>query len=189
MSSTAIEVDFDGVRNDRLAGSDRIEHSQLLASRMSMLHSSTLVIRRTALIGDLGLVDEEVPGSVNEDWDLLLRASALQPIVNVDRPYVTVAWSARSYFSRDWATIIASLGWMLCHHPDIATNRVGSARVYGQLGFAHAASGRRREGARWARRSLRRSWREPRAYLAMAAACGVPAEFILRTLHKRGRGI
>jgi glycosyltransferase involved in cell wall biosynthesis len=189
MSTTAIEVDFDGARNVRLAGSDRVRYDQLLPSRMSMLHSSTFVIRRDALLGEIGLVDEHVPGSQNEDWDLLLRAARLQPIVHVDRPLVTVQWTARSYFNRDWETKISSLEWMLDRHPDIAANRVGAARVYGQIGFAHAASGARRLGASWALRSIRRSWREPRAYLALATAAGVSGDFVLRTLHRRGHGI
>jgi hypothetical protein len=156
---------------------------------MSMLHSSTFLIRRDALVDGIGLIDEDVPGSQNEDWDLLLRTSARHPIVHVDVPLVRVYWSARSYFSRDWDTKIASRTWMLERHPDVAASPTGSARVYGQIAFAQAAAGRRREALRWAGRSVRRRWREPRAYLALAALAGVPAETILRTLHKRGRGI
>jgi glycosyltransferase involved in cell wall biosynthesis len=189
MATTAIAVDFDGARNVRLAGADRVTYAQLLPSRMSMLHSSTFLIRREALLGEIGLVDEHVPGSQNEDWDLLLRASRLQPIVHVDRPLVVVQWTARSYFNRDWETKISSLEWMLAQHPDIETNRVGAARVYGQIGFAYAASGARRVGARWALRSIRRSWHEPRGYLALVTAGGVSGEFILRVLHRRGHGI
>jgi glycosyltransferase involved in cell wall biosynthesis len=189
MATTAIEVDFDGARNVRLAGADQVTYSQLLPSRMSMMHSSTFLIRREALLGEIGLVDEHVPGSQNEDWDLLLRAARLRPIVNVDRPLVIVQWTARSYFNRDWETKISSLEWMLAQHPDIAANRVGASRVYGQIGFAYAASGARRVGSRWALRSIRRSWREPRGYLALATAAGVSGEFILRVLHRRGHGI
>jgi glycosyltransferase involved in cell wall biosynthesis len=189
MSSTAIEVDFDGAKNVRLAGADLITHEHLLPSRMSMVHSSTLLVRRSALLGELGLVDEHVPGSQNEDWDLCLRASAIAPIVHVDRPLVTVQWTARSYFNREWDTKISSLVWMLDRHPDIAANRVGAARVYGQIAFAYAAQRDRRTAMQWVRKSLRSRWSEPRAYLAMAAAAGVSGDFILQTLHKRGRGI
>lgn len=188
-ASCSIEVDFEGSRSVRLAGKSVITHDDLLPSRMSMLHSSTFVIRRDALVDGIGLIDEDVPGSQNEDWDLLLRASARQPIVHVDEPLVRIYWSARSYFSRDWETKIASRTWMLERHPDIAASAKGSARVYGQLAFAYAASGERRTALVWARRSIRRRWREPRAYLAVATVAGVPAEAILRTLHKRGRGI
>jgi glycosyltransferase involved in cell wall biosynthesis len=188
-ASCSIEVDFEGSRSVRVAGKSVITHDDLLPSRMSMLHSSTFVIRREALIDRIGLIDEDVPGSQNEDWDLLLRASARHPIVHVDDPLVRVYWSTRSYFARDWETKIASRTWMLERHPDIAASPKGSARVYGQIAFAYAASGERRTALGWAGRSVRRRWREPRAYLAVATAAGVPAETILRALHKRGRGI
>jgi glycosyltransferase involved in cell wall biosynthesis len=188
-ASCSIEVDFEGTRSVRLAGKSVITHDDLLPSRMSMLHSSTFVIRRQALVDGIGLIDEDVPGSQNEDWDLLLRASARAPIVHIDDPLVRVYWSARSYFSRDWETKIASRTWMLERHPDIAESPKGSARVYGQIAFAYAASGERRTALGWARRSIGRRWKEPRAYLAVATAAGVPAETILRALHKRGRGI
>jgi glycosyltransferase involved in cell wall biosynthesis len=188
-ASCSIEVDFEGSRSVRLAGKGVITHEDLLPSRMSMLHSSTFVIRREALVDGIGLIDEDVPGSQNEDWDLLLRASARAPIVHVDEPLVRVYWSARSYFSRDWETKIASRTWMLERHPEIAASPKGSARVYGQIAFAYAASGERRTALSWARRAIGRRWKEPRAYLAVATAAGVPAETILRALHKRGRGI
>jgi hypothetical protein len=189
MASTAIEIDFDGVRNARLAGSDLITHDMLLPSRMSMVHSSTFVFRRAALLGELGLVDEHVPGSQNEDWDLCLRASSIAPIVNVDRPLVRVQWTARSYFNREWETKISSLKWMLERHPDIAANPVGAARVYGQIAFGYAAQKDRRAAWEWSKKSVRSRWREPRAYLALVAAAGVSGDFILQTLHKRGHGI
>jgi len=188
-ASCSIEVDYDGKRSVRLAGSDTVTYADLLPSRMAMLHSSTFLIDRRALVEDIGLLDEEVPVSQNEDWDLLLRAAARGPIVHVDEPLVRVHWSARSYFARDWETKISSLEWMLARHPDIAAHRVGSARVYGQIAFAYAALGRRRTASRWALRSIRSSWHEPRAYIALATAAGLSSSFVLDTLHKRGHGV
>jgi glycosyltransferase involved in cell wall biosynthesis len=186
--SCSIEVDFEGSKSVRLAGKSVITHEDLLPSRLSMLHSSTFVIRRDALIDRLGLVDEEAPASQNEDWDLLLRASARAPIAHVDQPLVRIYWSG-SYFSRDWETKISSLEWMLAKHPDITTSAKGAARVYGQIAFGYAAWGHRRTALQWARRSIRRRATEPRAYLAVATAAGVSGEWILRTLHKRGHGV
>jgi glycosyltransferase involved in cell wall biosynthesis len=189
MASTAIVVDFDGSRSVRLAGVGRVTHDQLIPSRMTMLHSSTFLIRRSALLGDVGLVDEQAPGGQNEDWDLLLRASAKQPIVHVDRPLVTVHWTARSYFSRDWDSRIASALWMLDRHPQIGSSRVGSARVYGQIAFAHASRADRTAAVRWSMRAIRRRPLEPRSYLALAVAAGVRPTVILEALHRRGHGI
>jgi glycosyltransferase involved in cell wall biosynthesis len=189
MGTCSIEVEFAGRLSPRYAGSPLVTYDQLLASRMSMLHSSTFLFNREALIDRIGLVNEHAPGSQNEDWDLLLRAAGKQPIVHVDRPLVTVLWTERSHFNREWETKVSSLEWMLDEHPDIATSKVGIARVYGQIGFGVAAMGQRLKALQWAGRSIRANWREPRAYLTVAAALGVSADYILRVLHRRGRGV
>src|SRR5699024_8580205 len=90
--TTSIVVDYGDRSTVRHAGTERVTHEMLLQSRMSMLHSSTLVFRRDALEGELGLINEEIPGSQNEDWDILLRASALHPVIHVDEPLVRVLW-------------------------------------------------------------------------------------------------
>lgn len=186
----AIVVDFDGTANARLAGTDRVTHDRLLRSRMAMLHSSTFVLRRSALVDGIGLVDERIPGGQNEDWDLLLRASARHPIVHVDRPLVRVRWGRTSFFAQQWQTKITSLEWMLNRHQDIATNAVGAARVYGQLAFAHACLGERRAARRWARRSLRHHSREWRAIVALAVSARlITGPAVLRILHRYGRGV
>jgi glycosyltransferase involved in cell wall biosynthesis len=166
-ATCAVEVSYEDHLSVRLASKTCVTHEDLVPSRMSMLHSSTFVAWRTALIEDIGLVEEHIPGSHNEDWDLLLRASASSPIVNVDEP----------------------LEWMLERHPEIDRSSVGASRVYGQIAFAHAASGQRRSALRWAARSMRKRWREPRGYLAVATAAGLSDELILRLLHRRGRGV
>src|SRR5215471_14352040 len=92
-ASCGIMVTFDGQSNPRLAGCDEITHADLLRSRMVMVHSSTYLASRAALLDGIGLLDETIPGSQNEDWDLALRAARRRPIVNVDRPLVQVAWA------------------------------------------------------------------------------------------------
>jgi glycosyltransferase involved in cell wall biosynthesis len=188
--TTAISVAFEGAEVPRLAGTDSVTRADLARHRMAMLHSSTLLVRRDALLGRLGLVDEAIPGSQNEDWDLLLRAAARAPIPHVDEPLVRVLWGRSSHFSRQWETRVSSLEWMLERHPDIAGDDQGAARVFGQLAFGSAALGRRAAAARWARRAMRRRVNEPRAYLALAVAGGVvKAESVMSFLHRRGRGL
>jgi glycosyltransferase involved in cell wall biosynthesis len=188
--TTSICVAFEGAEVPRLAGQEEVRHADLLRSRMAMLHSSTLLLRRTALLGPLGLVSEEIPGSQNEDWDILLRAASLAPIQHVDEPLVRVLWGRSSHFSRQWETRVSSLEWMLEKHPGIAQDDRGAARVFGQLAFGSAALGRRSAAASWARRAARRRPTELRAYLALAVAGGiVSAESIMSFLHRRGRGL
>lgn len=189
-ASCGILVDFDGQRSPRLAGCDEVTYSDLLRSRMVMVHSSTYLMWRAALTGGIGLVDEEIPGSQNEDWDLALRAARRHPIAHVDEPLVRVRWGRTSYFASEWETKASSLQWMLDHHPDIARSRPGAARVYAQLAFAHACLGQRAEVWHWTRRAARSNWHERRIPFALAVASGVvSADRILRQLHARGHGI
>ena len=189
MATTSIRVDFGESRTPRLAGTDVVTHEDLLASRMSMLHSSTFLLRRTALLGEPGLVDEGAPHGQNEDWDLLLRYSVAAPIAHLDEALVAVRWGSTSLFARAWQAKIDGARWALHQHPDIATSRVGHARLLGQIAFAHAALGERGDAVRVASQSIRVRWREPRGYLALLCAVGVAPNAILAALHRRGRGV
>ncbi|MEU5907446.1 glycosyltransferase family 2 protein [Micromonospora sp. NPDC047467] len=185
-----IRVSYDGHTVDRVLDKDRITLADLLRDRMTELHPSTFLIRAAALRGGFGLVDEEIPGSYAEDYEFLLRAARSAPLINLRTPSVLVRWHKRSYFAQRWDTISEALQWLLRRYPEFADQPAGEARVTGQIAFARAASGDRRGALRWARRTLRRNPREPRAYLALAVAGRVVrADAVLRTLHKRGRGI
>jgi glycosyltransferase involved in cell wall biosynthesis len=189
-ASCGIVVDFAGAAHPRLAGRTEVTHADLLRSRMVMVHSSTYLARREALMKRIGLVDETIPGSQNEDWDLALRAARRHPIVNVDEPLVRVVWGASSHYARQWETKADSLHWMLEHHPEITGDRPGAARVYAQLSFAYACLRRRGDAYRWAWRALRSNWHERRVPFALAVAAGiVPGEVVLRRLNAHGHGI
>jgi glycosyltransferase involved in cell wall biosynthesis len=189
-ATTAVLVSYDGRSVPRLAGTSVVTHEQLVRSRMSMLHSSTFLIARSALVQTIGLLDESIPGAQGEDWDLLLRAARLRSIVHVDRPLVRVFWTAGSYFGRRWDTKIASLRWMLERHPQLSGDRRAAARVYGQLAFAHAARREIGQALSWSAKSVLRSPLEPRPYLATAVALRlVSSERVLTALHRRGRGV
>jgi len=200
----AIEVEYDGRYTPRLAGRDAVTIADLARSRMAMLHSSTFVVRRTALTGamsvaaasgagpadGIGLVAEDAPGSQNEDWDLLLRAARRSPIAHVDEPLVQVRWGRGSHYAYEYATKISSLRWMIARHPEIRGCPPGAARVYGQLACWSAATGNRQEAWRWTREAVKANWREPRAAIAIAAMSGaVRVERVIDALHRRGRGI
>jgi len=188
-ATSSVTVAYDGTESVRFADTALVTHKRLVRSRMSMLHSSTFVVRR-AFLHELGLVEEGIPGGQGEDWDLLLRASAVRPIVHVDVPLVRVFWGRASYFSRDWETKIASLRWMLERHPEIRAEPAAAARVFGQIAFAHAARGDAPEAVRWSLRGLAKRPLEPRPYLALAVASRLTtSETVLDRLHRRGRGV
>jgi glycosyltransferase involved in cell wall biosynthesis len=192
-ASCGISVRFGGRTSERTVGRAEVTYAELVRSRMVMVHASTYLALRSALIdspGGIGLVDESIPGSQNEDWDLALRAARRRPIVNVDRPLVQVTWGAGSYYAQQWETKVAGLRWMLAHHPGIAASGPGAARVYAQIAFGYACLGKRVESCRWAAKAMRSNWHERRLPFVVAVASGaVSGERVLRSLHARGHGI
>lgn len=188
MASTAMSVDFDGHRSDRLAGKSAIFYEDLLVSRMSMLHSSSFLLRRDWITREL--LNEELPGSMGEDWDLLLRAAQQAPIAHLDQPLVNILWGSTSFFSRDWSTKLTANSWFLDTYADIRNSAVGAARLAGQNAFFAAASGDRRGALGWVGRTFRTRLSEPRAWLALPVIV-IPrlSGTILGRLHRHGRGI
>src|SRR4051794_32428677 len=188
--TTAMTVDFDGERSVRRAGRSTVDHAAFLRSRMAMLHSSSFLIDRAALVDGIGLVDETLPRSMAEDWELLIRASARRPVVHVDEPLIDVTWGATSYFAEQWTDRNAAHLWLLEHHPEIRRDRVGAALMYGKLAFGSAALGRRHESLGYARRALRARPSEPRALLALLVCLRVVSwQRVVRVLNRRGHGI
>jgi glycosyltransferase involved in cell wall biosynthesis len=184
--STAMLVDYGG----RLTHTGAVDHARLVRSRMAMLHSSSFLIDRTALLHGIGLVDETLPQSMAEDWDLLLRAAARRPVLHVDEALVRITWGGTSYFAQQWQVRNESQLWLLEHHPSMRRDRVGAGHAYGKLAFGCAALGRRRESARWVARAVRANWREPRAYVALGVLLGVVRwDRVLAFLNARGHGI
>jgi GT2 family glycosyltransferase len=167
-----------------------VTFADLLDSRVAELHPSTILAWRARALDEIGLVDEAIPGGYCEDYDWLLRAAKVAPVPMVEAPGVRVNWMTGSLFSRKWESIAAADMYLLAKHPEFASSRVGTARLQGQIAFAHASLGRHREAARWALRALRHSPREKRAYLALAISGHVVStNRVLQLAHDRGRGI
>jgi glycosyltransferase involved in cell wall biosynthesis len=190
MVTCSITVDFDGTRTDRFAGTDTVTHADLTRSIYSMLHSSCFFFDRRVLVEEIGLVNEDLPESQLEDWDIKLRAAERRPIAHIDQPLTVVQWGRASLFARRWDSKNAALRHILTLHPAIAADRRGAARVYGQLAFGTAAAGERAESWTWIRRCVRA---DPRQWRAVAALAVLPhprnAERVLNTLHRFGRGV
>ncbi|WP_051750595.1 glycosyltransferase family 2 protein [Phycicoccus jejuensis] len=187
--TTAMRVDYGDRSTVRLAERDVITVGDMARSRMAMLHSSSFVFRRDAMLDRFGLVDETLPRSMAEDWDLLLRAARSAPIVHVDEPLVGIRWGASSYFNDAWRDKNEAHTWLLANHPEIEADTIGAGLQYGKLAFGHAVLGERREALRWTWRCARRNPRERRWVLALLVCAGVSGEWIQRELNRRGHGV
>ncbi len=172
----------------RLPPNELVTLDDLTRSRRMDVHSSTLVVERERFLGEIGMIDEEIPGSYGEDLDWILRAAAAGPLVSVPRPLVRVYWQT-SFFSGRWETIVLAHEYQLRKHPELSRNPRNLSRMYGQIAFAHAALSRRRQARSWANRSIRLDWRQPRGYLAHLVTIGLSPRFVVRTLNATGRGM
>lgn len=149
-----------------------VTHRDLLLERVTELHSCTYVIRRSDLLGRLGLVDEELPGSFGEDYDLILRASKLAPIRAVQRPVARINWVGQSYFIATWERNAQAIQMLLAKH-DFASEPKGLARMEGYVAYCLAAAGKSKEARVVAKRTLRTKPLEKRALFALMISLGL----------------
>lgn len=188
-SVTGIIVDFDGTSTERIPDAAGFTLDNLVRDRIMEAHPSTVVVRRDALLGPVGLVDEELPKSYAEDFDFIIRAMQAGRVSVVEEPLVTVRWG-QSMFSRDWGTIVAAIDYLIRKHAVIRADRRAMARLFGRRGFANAALGNRAEAFRDAWRAARYWPFEKRVLVTVPVASGlISAPRMLEIAHKRGRGI
>lgn len=186
---TGIVVSYGDHEAERVPTAETVTHSQLVRNRGMEAHPSTVMVRRDALEGPIGLVDEQIPGSYGEDFDWILRAAEVSRIAVVGEPLVRVMWG-QSLFSNRWQTIVEAIDYLIGKHPAFGDDSQAMGRLRGRQSFALASVGRRRDALVHARQSLRANWRERRAYLAVAVACGlVSSTRLMDWAHRRGHGI
>ncbi|MFT4225556.1 glycosyltransferase family 2 protein [Micropruina sp.] len=187
---SAIVLDDGERQHERLIPVDRVTHEALLRDRMAGLHSSSFVFRRSALLGELGLVDEDLPGSYGEDYDLLLRTSRLGAIGVVNRPLVSVTWSQNSYFFGKWGAYAEGLEYLLETHAGFKLDPKAYSRLAGQIAFARASNGDHGAARRWVWTSVRRDPTQIKAWLALAISLRlVSATWVAKTVQRLGKGI
>jgi glycosyltransferase involved in cell wall biosynthesis len=187
---TAMQVDDGHTTHERLVPTDIVTHHDLVGDRLAGLHSSSFVFRRAALVDEIGMIDEELPGSYGEDYDVLLKVSALSPVRVVNRPLVSVRWQGQSFFFGRWAQYAESLTYLLDRHPELRERPDALARISSQIAFALAAAGQRAEARTWARRALRLRRRNLRAWLALLISWRLAsADTIGRIANRFGKGI
>lgn len=188
--ATAIVV-FDGQRRiQRLAPVECITHAGLLRDRMAGVHSSSFMFDRNALVGGLGLIDEELPGSYGEDYDILLRTAQFGDIVVVNEPLVLVRWQGQSFFFGKWDQYAIALQYLLTKHPEFESDRRAVGRLKSQIAFAQAASRQTKAARTTALSALRKDPTRVRAFLALAISFRIiSADTVAKAAQRVGKGI
>lgn len=187
---TAMIIDDGETTHVRLVPAEELSHEAFLRNRNPGLHSSSLMFRRDVLRGALGLIDEDLPRSYGEDYDILLRASTLGLVTVVNEPLVRVLWKGQSYYFGQWATYAQALQYLLRKHPDFATIPAALGRIEAQVAFALAASGQGKAARQWAWKALRHNPKQVKAALAVAISWKlVTPQAITKVVQKLGRGI
>ncbi len=172
-----------------LGPADVVTQGDLFRSRRKELHSSTLLMRRS-VFDAVGDYDEKLPQSYAEDYEWLLRAVRLGPIGVVREPLATIKKDGQSWFRERNEVVSSALQYVLERHPEISRSRAGHARIMGQIAFAEASLGHRREALAWAGRSLSRWPIAPQALLALVQVVfAFDPRFLLRSARVVGRGL
>ena len=176
-------------RRVRLPARSELTHTDFLESRHLAIHSSTLLVPRQVYQA-VGLIDEDMPESYAEDYEWLLRCTRYGPVLCRMEPVVTVYWDRPSWFAERWKGMVLAYTALIEKHPDLLIDRRNGARIYGQLAFASAAAGQRRNSLRWAGRAIARRPVEVRPYLAALIATGLlRPTTVLRLAQRFGRGV
>ncbi|PMQ21195.1 glycosyltransferase family 2 protein [Glutamicibacter arilaitensis] len=187
--ASGIDIRTDG-SNILRTPPQQVSFEQFLRSRVTAIHPSTMLYRRGDLLGRVGLVDEQLPAGYGEDYDLLIRATRFGDVHSTQQALVGVLWDRPSFFAGRWENIAAGLSYLLAKFPEFKGCPKGTARIAGQVAFAHAALGNRPQARTWARRALRHDFKQLRAYAALAVSTGaVDAAWLVKQMQKAGRGI
>lgn len=187
--STGIRIITAGHAHERIPA-PMTARKDFLASRVAEVHTSSLLVRHRDVEHEDGFVDELLPASYGEDYDILLELSRSGPIASVQSSLVDVHWDRPSFFAEKWRGLAAGLTYLLAKHPDLAVCRDNAARMRGQIAFAHAAAGDRAGARHWARDAMSARRREPRAWAALAVSTGaVSPGVMVRTMNKLGKGL
>lgn len=187
--SSGIRVRSGGKDIDRFAPA-RATFTDFLRSRITEIHPSAMLYRRSDLVGRVGLVDEDLPAAYGEDYDLLLRATKFGDIYSVEKPLVLILWDRPSFFAGKWENMAAGLTYLLRKFPEFETDPKGLARISGQIAFIHAALGNKKISLAYVRATLRRNPTQLRAWAALPVALGlVSPSALLAAVNKTGRGL
>ena len=102
----------------RLAKASRLTHADFVRHRNMEVHPSSLIFSRERLLSEVGLVDESIPGGYAEDYEYMLRVTAVSDMAVIPEPLVRVRWHEGSWFNDRWDTISAALRYLLSRPGD-----------------------------------------------------------------------
>ncbi|AXT85950.1 glycosyl transferase family 2 [Aeromicrobium sp. A1-2] len=187
---SAMLVDDGRRTHERPVPLTTVTHADLVRDRIAGLHSSSFVFRRTTLVDQVGMIDEDLPGSYGEDYDVLLTAAQHTAIRLVNEPLVSVRWSGQSFFYGKWEQYAAGLTYLLDKHTALQQDAGALARISSQIGFALAAAGKRNQSRPWLRQALSAQRLNVRAWLGLLISYRLAsAGAIARAANMFGRGI
>ena len=167
---TGVEIWQGGVRTTLLPDAISLTSEDLCRTRVTDLHTSTLLVEREAYERGIGPFDEACPEGYGEAYEWLLRAAVTAPVVVVRDPLVRMSRGGAFDPADRSQAIVDGIQYLLTVHPEIRRCRQGISRMEGAIAVAHAVLGRRREARRWALRSIRHGPAEKRSYIALAAS-------------------
>jgi glycosyltransferase involved in cell wall biosynthesis len=189
-ATCGVEIRYGDRTTVRIPDESRLTMEDFVADRMAEVGSNTLLFDRRWLLDEVGLVDEKLPGSYAEDYDLILRAVREAPFALAPDPHAVIWWHAQSFFADQWRMIDEALEYLLDKHPEFADSDVGRARVRDQQAVARAALGERRRAWRTVREVARANPLDRRIPLALAIMSGlVSPDRAIRLAHRLGRGL
>ena len=186
---TGIYIHFEGKDTPRVPVQESLSFRGFLTDRMTEVHPSSWLVDKELLINEVGLVDEEIPGSYGEDYDFFLRTAKVTKIAVAPQPLVRVWWHGSSFFFERWQMIDTALEYLLEKYPEFQDTNKGSARIKGQQALAKAAMGKRKEAFSKILETAKLNLLEKRIVVASIVAAGFPAEKALKFAHKFGKGI
>ncbi|HET7899582.1 MAG TPA: glycosyltransferase family 2 protein [Candidatus Nanopelagicales bacterium] len=190
LAATGMYVHYRGEDIRRDSPAHDLHLQDFLRHRYPEVNASAFLIERERLLTEIGLVDEELPGGYGEDYEFLMRASRLGPVVCIPDPLTRIHFHDQSFYVSRWQTIDKALKYILDRVPEFHDEPAGLARIEGQLAFANAAMGQRSEAVGYASRSLRRAPTTKHSYAALLVASGlVSADKVAAMARQRGRGI
>ena len=184
-----ISLEGPGIDRERPGRTEPVTLDDLLEDRIMEVHPSTMLVTRATLAA-AGPVDEDIPGGYAEDYEWLLRVAKHTPIAIVPDPLVVVERHGQSFFFGKWVMIVDALRYLLAKHPEFERSPRGRARIHGQIAFALASAGRRREALAELRTVAKLNPGEKRILATAPVVMGMlSGDKVLSMAQKRGRGV